>query len=88
MVLVLVWYGMVRYWYWYGIGMHIISNAYHFHVMVCNGMVLVLVWYGMVLVLVLAYYCDENPHPLSVVCVTSQSGMILLHELDQLVGFI
>jgi len=40
-VLLLVWYSMVLililYSYWYGIGMHIIANAYVSHEMVCNG---------------------------------------------------
>jgi hypothetical protein len=35
--IVMVWYGVVLLLVWYCIGMHIISNAYHFHALVCNG---------------------------------------------------
>jgi hypothetical protein len=43
---------LVSYWYCYGIGMHIIANAYLCHVMVCKGIGIGTQWYAMVLVFV------------------------------------
>jgi hypothetical protein len=36
----------------FGIGMHIIANAYHFHAMVCSGIGIGMQWYNIGMVLV------------------------------------